>query len=156
MIECFDKYGLIVIFIIMYLEGLNLTGIPAIVILPTIGAFSANSVYPLMIVVGITILASLLGNLTYYIVIRCLGGKIYDWIYNKFAGMRKSLDKAQVLSDRYGNGLCLVGRLIPGVRTVVSLVAGTFRVQPIIFIIFSALGILVWNLVLIYMGYIVF
>lgn len=138
----------------MYLEGLNLTGIPAIVLLPAIGVFSAKSSYSIMLVIGLAIIGSLFGNLTYYLIVRCVGRKIYDWVYKKFKGVRKSLDKAQVLSDKYGNGVCFIGRLIPGVRTVISLIAGTFKISPAVFIIYSALGISIWNLVLIYVGYI--
>ena len=35
----FNQYGPLLIFIILFLESLNLTGIPAIIILPTIGFF---------------------------------------------------------------------------------------------------------------------
>lgn len=154
-ISYFNEYGLILVFIIMYLEGLNLTGIPALVLLPTIGMFSASSSLSLMLIVTLTVLGSLLGNITCYMIVRCLGNKVYRWLYNKFKSMRKSLNKAQMLSNKYGNGICMIGRLIPGVRTIISLLAGTFKVRFDVFLIFSTLGIFIWNFILIYVGYII-
>lgn len=137
----------------MYLEGLNLTGIPAIVLLPTIGLFIRYSEYSFMTILGVAIFGSMLGNITYYAVVRYIGPKIYDYFYNKFRGIRKSLDKAQKISEKYGNKVCLIGRIIPGARTVVSLLAGTFEVRVYDFVIYSLMGISIWNFMLILLGY---
>ncbi len=137
----------------MYLEGLNLTGIPAVVLLPTIGLFIRYSAHGFMTILGIAILGSMLGNMTYYIVVRHVGPKIYNYFYNKFKGIRKSLDKAQKISKQYGNKVCLIGRIIPGVRTVVSLLAGTFEVGVKDFIAYSFIGISIWNFTFILLGY---
>ena len=103
--------------------------------------------------VGVAVIGSILGNITYYLVVRHFGIRIYQYFYNKFKGIRKSLDKAQTLSDEHGDKVCLIGRLIPGVRTVVSLLAGTFEVKFGTFVIYSAIGIVIWNLVFIIIGY---
>ncbi|MGL5675405.1 MAG: DedA family protein [Cellulosilyticaceae bacterium] len=145
--------AMLIIFGIMILEGLNLTGIPAIVILPTVGLLAAEGSLHIGSVLAITILGSIVGNVIYYLVIRMIGPKIYDKIYEKFKGMRKSLDKADVLVTKYGNKTCCIGRVIPGVRTVVSLVAGTFKIHFTQFLGYSTIGIIVWNGVLVLVGY---
>lgn len=143
-----------IIFFIMILEGLNLTGIPAIVILPTVGIMAAEGNIKLISILFTTILGSILGNITYYLVVIMIGPKIYDVLYKKFKGLRKSLDKANVLVSQYGNRACCIGRVIPGARTVISLMAGTFRVNFAAFVCYSTLGIILWNGVLVLAGYI--
>ena len=150
----FNQYGLIVILIIMYLEGLNLTGIPALVLLPAIGIFINYSSYGFFVVLVISILGSMLGNITYYLIIKCVGPRVYNYFYNKFKNIRKSLDKAQKLNEKHGNKVCLIGRIMPGIRTVVTLLTATFGMDIKNFIIYSLGGITIWNLVLILLGYV--
>lgn len=154
-LEYLRENGSTLIFIIMFLEGLNLTGIPAVVILPAIGILAGQGSANLLSVLFIAILGSIVGNMTYYGIVLMIGPKIYDKIYNKFKGMRKSLDKANELALKYGTKACCVGRIIPGVRTVISLIAGTFQVKFIPFVGYSALGIMIWDGILILIGYIV-
>ena len=108
-----------------------------------------------MMVLGMAVLGSILGNMTYYAVVRWVGPKIYNYFYEKFKSIRKSLDKAEELSKKYGNKVCLVGRLIPAVRTVVTLLAGTFKIDARSFIAYSLVGVSIWNFVFILLGYLV-
>ena len=145
--------GQFIIFLIMVLEGLNLTGIPAIVILPAVGILAAEGSAHIATILGITIFGSIVGNVLYYVIVRMIGARVYDFFYNKFKGLRKSLDKADKLVDRYGDKACCVGRLIPGARTVISLIAGTFRVSFWKFLLYSTVGIIIWDSVLVMAGY---
>lgn len=153
MISTLTELGPIIIIVIMYLEGLNLTGIPAIVIMPSIGVYISQSGHNFLYIYGIALTSSILGNLTYYIISNKLGGVIYDKIYDKFAIMRKSLDKSMAVTEKYGAKACFIGRLLPGARTFVSLVAGIFKVSFKDFVIYSSFGIAIWNFVLIFLGY---
>ena len=67
--------------------------------------------------------------------------------------MRKSLDKSMAVINKYGPKACFIGRLLPGARTFVSLVAGIFKVSFKDFLIYSSFGIAIWNFVLIFLGY---
>ncbi len=153
LVNYFNQYGLIVVLGIMYLEGLNLTGSPAIVLLPAIGIFIHHSTYGFLVTLGISILGSMLGNLTYYMIVKAVGPKVYHYFYNKFKRIRKSLDRAQMISNTHGNKVCLIGRIMPGVRTVVTLLTATFGIDIKSFIIYSLGGITIWNFVLILIGY---
>lgn len=153
LIETLKANSLLIIFVIMYLESLNLTGIPAIVIIPAIGIFIKDSGHSFLVVLAIASLASILGSITYYLVSSKFGDTIYNFFYNKFPSTQKSLRKAKDVAEKYGAKMCLVGRMIPTVRTFISLMAGIFKINFKDYIIYSALGILVWNLVLISLGY---
>lgn len=54
--------------------------------------------------------------------------------------------------DKYGTWSILFGRLIPGVRSLISIPAGIDRMNPLKFGIYTLLGSGVWNALLIYLG----
>lgn len=146
-------YGPYLIFLIIFLESLNLTGIPAIVIMPTIGFFIKTSSYSFGFIFIITVMASLLGCITYYCISYKFGRPIYNFFYNKFPSTRKSLDKATTLSEKYGSYMCFIGRIIPTVRTFISLMSGVFKIPFRTFVLFSFGGIMIWNFITLLIGY---
>jgi membrane protein DedA with SNARE-associated domain len=64
------------------------------------------------------------------------------------------LDKAEELFKRHGGRAILIGRLIPGVGTLISIPAGLYRV-PILgwFMVWTVLDSVVWNGLLIGLGW---
>jgi len=54
---------------------------------------------------------------------------------------------------RHGRTAVFVGRLVPGVRSLISIPAGIDRMPLLRFCVFTAAGSLVWNAVLILAGY---
>ena len=151
--EVLKSNSLLIIFIIMFLEALNLTGIPALVIMPAIGVFIKTSGHSFLIVFFISSIASILGSIAYYLVSSKFGDVIYNFFFNKFPSTQKSLTKAKEIAKKYGTKMCLIGRMIPTVRTFISLMSGIFKIKFKDYIIYSSIGILVWNLVLISLGY---
>lgn len=65
------EYGPIVIILTMYLEGLNLSGIPSVVIIPAIGVYIV--MWEKLYIFSIAAIASILGNFTYYLIASKLG-----------------------------------------------------------------------------------
>ena len=63
-----DQYGPLLVFVIMFLEALNLTGIPSYIILPAIGFFIEQSPFSFLFILVMTLLGSISGCLLYYIV----------------------------------------------------------------------------------------
>ncbi len=137
----------------MFLESLNLTGIPSVVLLPVMGSFAHYGSYSFLLVFAVSVAASMFGNIIYYAVARLIGPPIYHYFYNKFKRLQKSLGKAKCMSETYGNRICLLGRLVPGVRAVISLLAGAFNIKMIDFLRYSVVGVGLWNLVLMAIGY---
>jgi membrane protein DedA with SNARE-associated domain len=66
---------------------------------------------------------------------------------------RDDVRRAEDWFDRRGEWAVLVGRLIPGVRSLISLPAGTERMPVGRFLLLTALGSAVWNGLLIGAGY---
>lgn len=149
------EYGPIIIVIIMYLEGLNMSGIPSVVIMPAIGVYISITGRSFLYIFAIALIASILGNLTYYLIASKLGDVIYRKIAEKMPSMKKTIDKAMRMIEKYGNKACFIGRILPGARTFVSLVSGIFKISLKDFLIYSSLGIAVWNFNLTILGYLV-
>jgi len=66
----------------------------------------------------------------------------------------KDIDKAQQWFNRYGNTAVLIGRLVPGVRTLISLPAGISNMPLVPFFIYSTIGTTLWVSLLTFLGYV--
>ena len=146
-VEYILKYGIIFLFFIVYLEYLNLPGLPGGVILPAIGVLIANNEYSFFGMFIISVLAGVLGSISLYYVGYYVGNPLLEWIKKKF-------HKAFDFSKRFGSKGVFVCRLLPVVRTIVSLISGTVKEDIVEFTIYSTFGIAIWNLVFIFGGYI--
>ena len=155
MISVLSSHNIYIIFIIMFLESLNLTGIPSTIILPAIGILISLNNLSIIKILLLTIFASILGNIVFYFISYKFGSKIYDYLYNKFPKLQKVFDKAMNMSNKYGTKICLFGRLTPSIRSWISLVAGIFKVKLRDFLLYSSIGIFIWDILLILVGYLI-
>ncbi len=79
----------------------------------------------------------------------------HDRRFGKLVFLGESdLDKASKLFERHGAKAILIGRLIPGVGTLISIPAGLYR-MPIFgwFLFFTVLDSVIWNAALIGLGW---
>ena len=149
----FETYGLWFLFIIVYLEYLNLPGLPAGIIMPAIGALVAQSKYNFLFVLIISVIAGAVGSVWLYYVGYFIGNPVLHWIYSKFPKTRKSVDKVTMYCEKFGNKGLFICRLLPVARTLVSLTSGILRDGIVSFILYSVPGIAIWNAVTIMSGY---
>ena len=74
--------------------------------------------------------------------------------YLKYAKIKESsLDKADRWFARYGDKSVIIGRLIPGIRELVSIPAGIFNMSPAKFLVFTLAGSCMWSIALTSAGY---
>ncbi|QUC65431.1 DedA family protein [Nitrosopumilus sp. K4] len=74
--------------------------------------------------------------------------------YMKYVRIKESsLDKADRWFEKYGDKSVIIGRLIPGIRELVSIPAGIFNMNPIKFLIYTVIGSCVWSTALTAAGY---
>lgn len=152
-LQYINQYGYIFLAIIVFLEYLNLPGLPAGIIMPAAGILvkydGLNFIYTLII----SVIAGLLGSFALYSLGYYCGKPILNKIQNKFPKLKKAIYKTYKYMDRYGNLGVLIARVIPVARTLISLVAGTFNVNFVKFTLYSVIGITIWNFAFIYAGY---
>ncbi|MBI3485705.1 DedA family protein [Candidatus Daviesbacteria bacterium] len=65
----------------------------------------------------------------------------------------KELDMAEKLMNKYEDSIVLISRILPGVRTIISLPAGIAHLPILRFIILTFVGSLVWSYFLAYIGF---
>lgn len=74
--------------------------------------------------------------------------------YGRYIGVSEAdLDRALRVFDRYGEAVVFFGRLIPLIRTLISIPAGMQRMPLPRFLIFTTLGTAIWSGVLAYAGF---
>lgn len=151
--QYFARYGGIAIFVIVLLEYLNLPGFPAGVIMPLAGVWAAKGNINFMIALLITVAAGLLGSLLLYL-LGYKGGELFLSKYiKKFSKQKAAIDKNLELIRKKGCIGIFFSKLIPMVRTIISIPAGVLKINIWEYIVSSTLGILVWNLFFVGAGY---
>ncbi len=98
-------------------------------------------------------LGSLLGSLVAY-GIGYAGGRPLMLKYGKYVLISQhDADKADAFFQRWGAATAFFSRMLPVVRTYISLPAGITKMHPVKFSIYTFLGSLPWCLLLAYLGY---
>lgn len=146
-------YGSIAIFIIVLLEYMNLPGFPAGVIMPLAGVWAAKGEMNFFIALAITVAAGLTGSMILYWLGRFGGELFLTKYFTHFPNQRKVIeDKMEFLRQKGSVGI-FVSKLLPMVRTLISIPAGIIHMNLRKYIISSTLGILVWNFLFVGAGY---
>ena len=84
--DYFLKYGAFFIYLIVFLEYLNLPGFPAGVIMPLSGIWAARGEISFPLVMVITLAAGLTGSWALYLLGRLGGTKVMGFYFKKFPG----------------------------------------------------------------------
>lgn len=127
--------------------------IPSELILPLAGYYVERGDLVFVLAVVAATLGSLLGALILYGASRAGGRPLIYRYANKLRVKEAELDRADAWFDRYGPWVVLFGRLIPGVRSVVSVPAGLSEMPVWKFVALTTLGSAVWNTALIGAGW---
>lgn len=148
-----SQYGIMLMFVIILLEYLNLPGFPAGVIMPVAGIWISNSKYSFIYALFISVLAGLLGSWLLYFVGRCGGGILLEKYCRKFPKQKRYInEKIEFLKQKGAIGV-FISKLLPVARTLISIPAGVIKMDFIKYTIYSTLGILIWNFFFIGSGY---
>lgn len=148
--------GYLGIFIGMTIES-SFIPLPSELILIPAGALIAQGKMSFIPVFLASVLGSVFGALINYYLAFFLGRKTIDILvkrYGKFLFINeKNLKKTDVYFKEHGEATTFIGRLIPLARHLISLPAGFARMRLDRFVLFTALGVGLWTLVLISIGY---
>lgn len=148
--------GYVGIALLMLLEAV-FPPIPSELIVPFAGFAAGEGTLNVFGVILAATLGSLIGMLPWYFVGRLFGLERVKWLADHigrwFAFNADEIDYAARIFDRWGKPIVLVGRLFPILRTLISVPAGLARMNFLTFALFSAIGMLIWNSVLVGAGY---
>ncbi|WP_017296939.1 DedA family protein [Nodosilinea nodulosa] len=154
-----ESLGYVGIFGLMVLEHL-FPPIPSELVMPLAGFVSSTSAT--MNLVGVTLagsLGSLLGSSAWYVLGRLVSyRRLILWVkrYGQWLMLKpRDIDEAIAFFRRSGGSWVVgVGRIVPGVRTYVSVPAGLSHMALLPYLVYSALGTVVWTGALAVAGYI--
>lgn len=128
--------------------------IPSEVILPLAGFAAARGEMGLLEAIVCSTLGSIVGALALYGIGAWFGRDRLRRIIERMPGVKVSgLDRAEHWFRRHGELAVLVGRMVPLVRSLVSIPAGLERMSLWRFTAYTALGSAAWNSLLIVAGY---
>ncbi|MEY8390259.1 DedA family protein [Lachnospiraceae bacterium] len=150
----FENYGVIAIFVIVFLEYLNLPGFPAGVIMPMAGIWAANGKLSFLATMVITVLAGLSGSWILYFFGRFGGDAFLKAYVKKFPKQQKAIDRNFEMIRKKGCVGIFISKLIPMVRTLISIPAGILHIDFVKYTVSSTLGIFVWNFFFVGAGYV--
>lgn len=150
--EFIINYGLISIFIVVALEYANLP-LPSELVLPLVGIFAFKYNMNFTQVVTISILGGITGCIVNYYLGYKFGKPLIEIIIGKFPKTEKSVMASYSWIKKYDKISVMISRVVPVARTFISIVAGVIKMNIITFIIYSTIGIGIWNLALISAGY---
>ncbi len=145
------------VFALMVLENL-FPPLPSELIMPLAGYACADGRLQLAPTIAAGTLGSMVGALPWYWGAHWLGRARIDALINRagpWLGLdRQDLARADAWFARAGAFAVLVGRLVPGVRTLISAPAGLFAMPLALFLVLTSLGSLAWVSLLTGAGYV--
>jgi membrane protein DedA with SNARE-associated domain len=137
--------------IAMAIESCNIP-LPSELILPFGGYLVSNGTLNYYGVAVAGAIGGTIGSLVSYY-IGLIGGRAFLERYGKYLGLpHHKLIKAEHWISRYGNTTVFLTRLLPGIRTFISLPVGAAKMKVSYFTIYTFIGSLIWSLFLTYVG----
>lgn len=148
--------GYLGIFALMLVENV-FPPIPSELIMPLAGFNAAQGRLNVVLVVLSGTLGSVAGALPWYYAGKLIGiGRLRDWSGRHGRWLTLTPEEVDVAQDRFkrhGAVAVFLGRLVPAVRTLISVPAGVAEMPMPVFLLFTALGSLLWTAALAGAGY---
>ncbi|MNZ82850.1 Inner membrane protein YqjA [compost metagenome] len=150
-----EQFGYFGIFLMLAFENI-FPPIPSEVILPFGGFMATTTNLTIPGVIIAATLGSLLGAVILYYIGRLLDVNRLEKIVERWGGLlrisKKDIHKADAWFDKYGYWTVLFCRMVPLVRSLISIPAGMSGMKFGVFMIFTTIGTLGWNLLLVLIG----
>lgn len=152
-------HGYLAVFVLMVLESACIP-VPSEAVMPFGGALAAGvlagSAHPHVTVIGVALagaVGNLVGSLIAYAIGR-FGGRAFIGRWGRYVLLRPDhLDHAHHFFARRGISAVLIARVLPVIRTFISLPAGAARMRVMPFAALTLAGSLPWTFGLAYAGY---
>jgi membrane protein DedA with SNARE-associated domain len=154
---CLDNLNYWTITLLMAIES-SVIPLPSELVVPPAAYKAAAGELNFSLVVIFSTLGSMIGSVTNYYLSMWIGRPIVYRFANSRLGHMMMIDEAGVKKteaffDKNGAISIFTGRLLPGVRHLISIPAGLSRMNLPKFLLFTLLGAGLWNIILASIGY---
>ena len=150
-----EQFGYMGIFFMMALENV-FPPIPSEIVLPFSGFMTTNSDLTVMGVVITATSGSVLGAIVLYGIGLLIDVERLEKIVDRWGHIirikKEDIHKADKWFDKYGYWTVLFCRMIPLIRSLISIPAGMSNMNFTLFLLFTLIGTLIWNIILIMIG----
>ncbi len=145
------RLGYVGVALLTFLENV-FPPIPSELVIPLAGFVAARGELQIVPVIAVATAGSLAGAAAWYVVGQRIGEpRLRRWVgrHGKWLTLSAhDVDRSNDWFRRHGRVAVLVGRLVPGVRTFISLPAGFSGMPLAPFLFYSAVGTVIWTGVL--------
>ncbi|RUM62164.1 MAG: DedA family protein [Sulfurimonas sp.] len=154
MVDTIFQFGYLGIFVLMAIES-SFIPFPSEVVLIPAGYLASKGEMHLAMIFAMALLGSLVGAFINYFGAMLIGRKVLQR-YGKYVLIKpEALDKMDRYFAKHGHISTFTGRLIPGIRQLISIPAGMARMDLKVFTFYTSLGAGLWAAVLITLGYLI-
>jgi membrane protein DedA with SNARE-associated domain len=151
-ISTISRLGYGAIFFLMALDSFNIP-IPSEVTMPFSGFLALDGRFSFWLVVAVGTAGSYAGSLLSYYLAGWLVKNRHRYAVLRVLLSDSFLDTSTAWFKRYGSASVLVGRVLPVIRTFISLPAGLGKMQVAKFSYLTIAGSFAWSLLLTYIGW---
>ena len=151
-VDLIFDWGYVGIFLLMAIES-SFIPFPSEIVLIPAGYLASKGDMSIVMIMSSALGGSMFGALINYYLALTLGRKILKR-YGKYFFIKESaLEKMDSFFAKHGHISTFIGRLIPGIRQLISIPAGLSRMNLVVFSTYTALGAGIWALILVMLGY---
>lgn len=145
------------VFLLMYIEG-TVIPVPSELIVSPAAYHAAAGHLDVTLVIIFATLGAVLGSATNYVAAYYLGRPIvYRFANSKLGHLcllnQEKIEKSEKYFNDHGVIATLTGRLLPGIRQVISVPAGLAKMKFWKFLLYTTIGAGIWNCVLAALGW---
>ena len=147
--------GLLLISLIIFAESGMMVGFffPGDTLLFSAGIFAATGKLSLVALLVCIAVAAILGDNIGYLIGKGLGPKLFK--KDNVIFRKQYIDQAEQFFEKHGSKTMLIAHFVPVIRTFAPVTAGASSMHHKQFIIFDAIGVIAWTLVITLLGYFV-
>jgi membrane protein DedA with SNARE-associated domain len=154
LVDLIFQWGYLGIFIMMAIES-SFIPFPSEIVLVPAGYLASKGDMSITYIMLSALSGSLVGSFINYYLAFTLGRKFLLKFGKYFFIQKETLEKMENYFKKHGHISTFTGRLIPGVRQLISIPAGLSRMNLAEFTIYTTLGAGIWALILVFLGYFV-
>lgn len=152
LVDLIFEWGYLGIFLLMTIES-SFIPFPSEIVLIPAGYLASNGDMDIGMIMLSALSGSMSGAFINYYLALLLGRKILRKYGKYFFINGDSLQKMDIYFQKHGHISTFIGRLVPGIRQLISIPAGLARMNLAVFSTYTALGAGIWAFILVMLGY---
>lgn len=152
LVDLIFDWGYLGIFLLMTIES-SFIPFPSEIVLIPAGYLASKGDMNMGMIMLSALGGSMAGAFINYFLALFLGRKILKKYGKYFFISEDALGKMDRYFQKHGHISTFIGRLVPGIRQLISIPAGLARMNLAVFSTYTALGAGIWALILVMLGY---